>query len=76
MKLYYLVWNGGDGTSMVEWFKNHDRAAELMDGGDDYNCNEHVGSITLPDNFDLKTLGVSIDTSEVGDDRDEEDEEE
>lgn len=73
MKLYFLVWDGGDGSASVEWFKHESRAEHLLDEAG-YNLNDHVGSITLPDGFNLNTLGVGICELEGGDDDDDDEE--
>ena len=72
MKLYVLVCDGGDGSASVEWFKHRDRASQLIDENDYYRCNDHVSSITLPDGFDVNTLGISINEEEAGEDLDDE----
>lgn len=73
MKLYYLVWDGGDGSHSVEWFKNADYAQQLIDEEDCYRTNDDVGEINLPDGFDVRTLGVSINESEPGDEHEGDD---
>ena len=75
MKLYFLVCDGGDGSSSVSWFKHYSRAEYLHNEEDDYRCSDSIDSITLPDDFDVNTLGISIDTGEGGESDDEDEEE-
>lgn len=64
MELFFMVCDGGDGSSTVSWFKNYDRAEYLHESDDNYRCSDGIFSITLPDDFDVSTLGIDIDESE------------
>lgn len=65
MQLYYLVNGGDDGHASVDWFKHESYAQHLIDTEEVYYINEEVGSITLPDGFDVSSLRVYVDAGEV-----------
>ncbi|MCS5736706.1 UNVERIFIED_CONTAM: hypothetical protein RF648_18520 [Kocuria sp. CPCC 205274] len=50
MDIGLLVWDGGDGTSTIRFFRDLDKAQDKLEE-DSYNCNEDVTVITVPDNF-------------------------
>jgi hypothetical protein len=63
MKLYYYTIDGGDGSNSVGWCTEENLAAlyEVMENDPEtYGANEgSTSSITLPDDFDVSTLGLS-----------------
>lgn len=61
-KLYYLVADCGDGTAIVRWFEDEARALHIVDEDPEQYCMNECGPsyITLPDDFDITTLGVHL----------------
>ncbi len=61
-KLYFLVADLGDGTTTVRWFEDGTRARHIIDEDPEQYCTNEGGPryITLPDDFDITTLGVHL----------------
>lgn len=63
MKIAYVVSDNGDGSASVRWFKNAAKAQAVVDN--DLNCDQFgqnegsINTLTLPDDFDLDSLGLS-----------------
>lgn len=63
MKVYFVTSDNGDGSSSVHWFREDQLEAldVLLEEEESYYSNEGTPDyITLPDDFDLSTLGVSF----------------
>ena len=63
MKIAYIVSDGGDGSSSVRWFKNVAKAQAAVnnDKNSDSLCGNEgcISTLTLPDNIDLDSIGIS-----------------
>lgn len=63
MKVYFVTSDNGDGSTSVHWFREDQLEAldVLLEEEESYYGNEGTPDyITLPDDFDLSTLGVSF----------------
>lgn len=51
MKVYLLVADYGDGYSGIRFFRDEERALELLENDEEYYCNDEVTEIDVPDDF-------------------------
>ncbi len=51
MKVAILISDGGDGYASLRWFKNIELAREVVDEYDQFNMNEGVEVIEVPEDF-------------------------
>lgn len=60
MVIFYGVKDNGDGSSSVSWCRTTEMV-EKLNSREEYYSNEGIfNSLTLPDDLDLHTLGVSF----------------
>ena len=68
MKIYGLIRDCGDGSSCIDFYRNINTVNKLLEeDSEEYYPNEGSPAVTLnlPDDIDLKEVGITLEDGEV-----------